>query len=164
MYAQEKRSFGGHLKFKTTKEASCKQRKLRSACAFLFVSFYILLLFGIESNECNASTFRFVNFNIKEITQRAYDVKRRCTGVDATSSRRIDVSPTSFQRHVPAEGPDGMNLRPACGSYTETKTVRLSFGCVVCWLLDAHFIVGTACMVQQYILLLFLSLTEKNQA
>ena len=30
--------------------------------------------------------------------------KRRCTGVDATSSRRIDVSPTSFQRHVSAGG------------------------------------------------------------
>ena len=35
------------------------------------------------------------------------------------------------------------------------KTVHMSFGRVVCWLLDAHFIVGTACMVQQYIFAVF---------
>ena len=64
LYAEEKRSFGGHLKFKTIKEASCKQRKFRSACAFLFVSFYILLRFGIGSNESNTSTFWSVNYHV----------------------------------------------------------------------------------------------------
>ena len=62
LYAEEKRSFWGHLMFKTIKQASCKQQILRSACAFLFVSFYILLRFGIGSNECNASTFWSVNY------------------------------------------------------------------------------------------------------
>ena len=64
LYAEEKRSFGGHLKFKTIKVASCKQWKLRSACAFLFVSFYILLRFGVGSNECNASTFWSVTYHV----------------------------------------------------------------------------------------------------
>ena len=63
LYAEEKCSFGGDLKFKTIKEAACKQRKLRSACAFLFVSVYILLRFGVGSNECNAGTFGSVNYN-----------------------------------------------------------------------------------------------------
>ena len=43
--------------------------------------------------------------------------------------------------------------------YTEIITVHMSFGRVVCWFLDAHFIVGTAYMVQQYIFPAFLSLS-----
>ena len=91
--------------FKTIKQASCKQQILRSTCAFLFVSFYILLRFGIGSNECNASTFWSVNYYgiLKKLSGHMAS-KRRCTGVDATSSRRINVSLTSFQRHVPAGG------------------------------------------------------------
>ena len=61
LYAEEKRSFGVDLKFKTIKEASCKQRKLRSAAPSS--SYLILLRYGVGSNECNAGTFWSVNYN-----------------------------------------------------------------------------------------------------
>ena len=68
--------------------------------------------------------------------------KRRCTGVDATSSCRIDVISTSFQRHVPAGG--WMVRLPSLWILYRDKKEHMSFGRVVSWLLDAHFIVGTA--------------------
>ena len=69
--------------------------------------------------------------------------KRRCTGVDATSSRRIEVISTSFQRHVPAGG-WMVRFAPSLWILYRDKKIHMSFGRVVSWLLDAHFIVGTA--------------------
>ena len=69
--------------------------------------------------------------------------KRRCTGVDATSSRRIDVSLTSFQRHVPAGG-WMVRIRAQRVDPIQRQKRYMYFGHVVCWLLDAHFIVGTS--------------------
>ena len=67
--------------------------------------------------------------NIKEITQRAHGVKktlywRRCD-VITSHRRQSDVVSTSWA----CWGMDGTNSRPACGSYTETKTVYVFWPC-----------------------------------
>ena len=48
--------------------------------------------------------------------------------------------------------------------YTEVRTVYMSFSRVVCWLLDVHFIVDTACLVQKFIFaeILIIDLTESG--
>ena len=105
--------------------------------------------------------------------------KRRRTDVDATSSCRIDVSPTSFQR-IMSHGRqsdvvstscacwemDGTNSRPAYGSYTaytETNGTYVFWPCnlliVKCPFYRRYSINGPTI----YFRCFFLSLTEKNQ-
>ena len=76
--------------------------------------------------------------NIKEITQRAHGVKKTLYW-----RRRIDVSLTSFQRHVPAGG-WMVRIRAQPVDPIQRQKRYTNFGHVVCWLLDAHFIVGTS--------------------
>ena len=75
--------------------------------------------------------------NIKEITQRAHGVKKTLYW------RRCDVSLTSFQRHVPAGG-WMVRIRAQLVDPIQRQKRYMYFGHVVCWLLDAHFIVGTS--------------------
>ena len=101
--------------------------------------------------------------NIKEITQRAQGVKktlywRRCD-VITSHRRQSDVVSTSCA----CWGMDGTNSRPACGSYTETKTVYVFWPCsllVVRCPLYRRYIINVP---RIYFCCLFLSLTEKNQ-
>ena len=81
--------------------------------------------------------------NIKEITQRAHGVKktlywRRCD-VITSHRRQSDV----FQRHVPAGG-WMVRIRAQLVDPIQRQKRYMYFGHVVCWLLDAHFIVGTS--------------------
>ena len=88
--------------------------------------------------------------------------KRRGTGVDATSSRRIDVSLTSFQRHVPAGG-WMVRIRAQLVDPIQRQKRYVFWPCsllvVRCPLYRRYIINGP----RIYFCCFFLSLTEKNQ-
>lgn len=100
------------------------------------------------------------------MAQQAHNVEMtsywRRSDVITSMRRQSDVIPTSYASWEM----DGTHSQPAGGTlyrYNNDTYVLCTFGHIVCLLLDAHFDVGTAYMIQQYIFAAFLSLTEKNK-
>ena len=82
-------------------------------------------------------------WNIKEITQPAHGVKKtlhwRQCDVITSHRRQSDVVSTSC-----ASGGWMVRIRAQLVDPIQRQKRYMYFGHVVCWLLDAHFIVGTS--------------------